>query len=179
MSSSDKKSHYPEFKQAVAGVTPLKDDNRANLKKKPKPAKYQHYDETENELQQEYFSDGQEIELLGFEDTLSFCHDSISSRYFSDLKSGRIPIEEHLDLHGLTINQARHDLSLFIQFCFHHQIRCIKIIHGKGYRKNQSYPILKNKANSWLRQHPQILAFHSAIPKDGGTGAVYVLLAKS
>ena len=38
--------------------------------------------------------------------------------------------------------------------------------------------MLKIKVNSWLRQKDQVLAFCSARPQDGGTGAVYVLLKK-
>jgi len=166
-----------EFKKAVSGVKPLNDDNRVNLKPPPKSPYYQQT-KAEELILDEFFSDGQELELVSFEENLSFYHESISSRYFSQLKSGQIPIEDHLDLHGMTIEQARDDLSLFIQFCYHHDIRCAKIIHGKGYRKQHQYPILKNKVNQWLRQHPNVLAFHSALPKDGGTGAVYVLLKK-
>jgi len=39
-------------------------------------------------------------------------------------------------------------------------------------------PVLKIKVNSWLRQKAQVLAFCSARPQDGDTGAVYVLLKK-
>ena len=49
----------------------------------------------------------------------------------------------------------------------------VKIVHGKG-----SEAILKTCINGWLRQLPEVLAFCSAPPKDGGNGAVLVLLKK-
>ena len=55
-------------------------------------------------------------------------------------------------------------------------LRCAHIIHGKGYRSGERQPVLKRKVNYWLRLRPDVLAFCSATPRDGGTGAVYVLL---
>jgi DNA-nicking Smr family endonuclease len=54
----------------------------------------------------------------------------------------------------------------------------VRIIHGKGNRSNHKGPVIKTKINNWLRQHERILAFHSARPVDGGTGAIYVLLRR-
>jgi DNA-nicking Smr family endonuclease len=52
----------------------------------------------------------------------------------------------------------------------------VRIIHGKGYGSNNQGPIIKPLVNKWLQQRNEILAFCSARPNDGGTGAVYVLL---
>ena len=52
----------------------------------------------------------------------------------------------------------------------------MRIVHGKGLRSRQGQPVLKVKVNHWLRQREEVLAFCSARPVDGGTGAVYVLL---
>jgi len=49
-------------------------------------------------------------------------------------------------------------------------------VHGKGYRSGARGPILKVAVDTWLRRHPDVMAFTSARPIDGGTGAVYVLL---
>jgi DNA-nicking Smr family endonuclease len=53
---------------------------------------------------------------------------------------------------------------------------CVRIIHGKGLRSRHKGPVIKTKVNTWLRQRDDILAFCSARPVDGGTGAIYVLL---
>jgi DNA-nicking Smr family endonuclease len=57
--------------------------------------------------------------------------------------------------------------------------RCVRIIHGKGKSSEGKLPVLKGKVNSWLRQRDEVIAFCSARPSDGGTGAVYVLLKRS
>ena len=66
----------------------------------------------------------------------------------------------------------------FMQECRQFGYRHVIIIHGKGYR-SQGRPVIKPMVNRWLRQDDEVLAFCSARPKDGGTGAVYVLLRKT
>lgn len=52
----------------------------------------------------------------------------------------------------------------------------VKIVHGKGAHTGQT--LLKTYVNGWLPQLPDVLAFVSALPRDGGAGAVYVLLRR-
>ncbi len=168
-----------DFKQALIGVKPLVKSNRADLasqQTKRKPF-IQHGLQKELEMT-EYFYEQWDENPVGFEDVISYQHDSISWKKMQALKSAQIAIEEHIDLHGMNIEQARSEIQYFLHFAIVHHIRCIRIVHGKGYRKSVEFPVLKNKVNTWLQQHPQVLAFHSALPKDGGVGAVYVLLKK-
>ena len=81
-----------------------------------------------------------------------------------------------IDLHGLTQSAARDRLAEFLQNTRSAGIRCVRIIHGKGYRSGARGPILKIAVDLWLRRHLDVMAFSSARPIDGGTGAVYVLL---
>jgi DNA-nicking Smr family endonuclease len=55
--------------------------------------------------------------------------------------------------------------------------RCLRIVHGKGLRSGASGPVLRQLVNGVLRRTAQVLAFTSARQVDGGTGALYVLLA--
>ena len=73
---------------------------------------------------------------------------------------------------------AEHNLSRFISNQYKMNSKIILVIHGKS-GKDSSPPVIKNLVNSYLRQMPEVLAFYSAQPKDGGTGAVYVLLKSS
>jgi DNA-nicking Smr family endonuclease len=100
----------------------------------------------------------------------------VQQRLFRDLRRGKIRSELELDLHGLTANHARQTLEQFLSDCQQRKLRCARIIHGKGYGSKGQQPVLKQKLNIWLRQHRDVLAFCSATPQDGGTGAVYVLL---
>jgi DNA-nicking Smr family endonuclease len=79
-------------------------------------------------------------------------------------------------MHGMTVEQAKSALSRFLTACQHNHCRYVLIIHGKGLSSKN--PILKNKLNNWLRQLDDVLAFSSATPKEGHTGALYVLLRR-
>ncbi|ODC03299.1 DNA mismatch repair protein MutS [Terasakiispira papahanaumokuakeensis] len=94
------------------------------------------------------------------------------------LKKGQIPWEEGLDLHGYSIEKARHELASFVQDAHNQRFRCLLVVHGKSWSDEARYPVLKAHVNAWLRQMPEVLAFTSATPADGDTGAVYVLLKK-
>ena len=68
----------------------------------------------------------------------------------------------------------------FIHSSRREHMTCIRIIHGKGKRsRNNKGPVIKTKVNHWLRQRDDVLAFCSARPIDGGTGAIYVLLRRN
>ncbi|MNT90815.1 putative DNA endonuclease SmrA [compost metagenome] len=58
-----------------------------------------------------------------------------------------------------------------------HEHGCVRIIHGKGLQSDGGAPVLKNLVDRMLRQRNDVLAFHSAPPTQGGTGAMLVLLA--
>jgi DNA-nicking Smr family endonuclease len=117
-----------------------------------------------------------EVEDLQSGDILSFCRAGIQKNIFKKLKKGQYSIGAELDLHGHTRPEAKIALAKFIQLSRENNIRCIRIIHGKGYGSNNQGPKLKPMVNKWLQQRNEILAFCSARPIDGGTGAVYVLL---
>ena len=95
------------------------------------------------------------------------------------LRRGHFGLDAEIDLHGLNSNEARRQLLNFLHACVVDGCRCVHIIHGKGYRSPDNHPILKNNLNLWLRQHKDVQAFCSAPPKDGGAGAVFVLLQLS
>ncbi len=106
----------------------------------------------------------------------SFRRPGVRTQVLRRLRRGLYPIEDELDLHGHSQAEARDRLAEFIAFHRNAGHRCLRIIHGKGYRSGARGPILKIAVNSWLRRHGDVMAFTSARPIDGGTGAVYVLL---
>ncbi len=117
-----------------------------------------------------------EIPLLGTGDVISFVAPGIPKRVLQRLRQGKFGVDVELDLHGLTVDEAKRRLAGFLRVCLADGCRCLHLIHGKGFRSEGDYPILKNRINLWLRQHPDVLAFCTAKPAEGGTGAVYVLL---
>jgi DNA-nicking Smr family endonuclease len=109
-------------------------------------------------------------------DPLSFRRSGVRDQTLRQLRRGRFPVEDELDLHGLSQSAARDHLVEFVAESSLMGLRCIRIVHGKGYRSGARGPVLKIAVNTWLRRHPDVLAFTSARAIDGGTGAVYVLL---
>ncbi|MCC6206926.1 MAG: Smr/MutS family protein [Gammaproteobacteria bacterium] len=94
------------------------------------------------------------------------------------LRRGQFTLEAKLDLHGMTAATAGRELGAFLVRNLAADARCVLIIHGKGLSTPDRPPVLKSRVNAWLRLHNDVIAFCSAQPRDGGTGALYVLLRK-
>jgi DNA-nicking Smr family endonuclease len=107
---------------------------------------------------------------------LSFQRAGVRLQVMRRLRRGLYPIEDELDLHGLTQTAARERLADFLARSRDGGCRCVRIIHGKGYRSGVRGPVLKTAVNLWLRRHTDVMAFVSARAIDGGAGAMYVLL---
>ncbi len=97
------------------------------------------------------------------------------------LKKGRRPIEARLDLHGMIQAEARPALDSFVEHAYRAGKRNVLVITGKGAKPDGSVGILRQAVPRWLNLPPnraRILAFSYATPKDGGEGALYVLLKR-
>ncbi|MBN1906864.1 MAG: Smr/MutS family protein [Deltaproteobacteria bacterium] len=97
------------------------------------------------------------------------------------LKRGELPVQAHIDLHGLTKKDAEEAVRRFLITSHYRGLRCVLIIHGRGLNSPDSIPVLKERLPVWLNRGPArkiVMAFSSAQPYDGGTGAIYVLLRK-
>jgi DNA-nicking Smr family endonuclease len=110
------------------------------------------------------------------EQVLSHRRPGVREQVLRRLRRGLIPVEAELDLHGVTQSVARSLTARFIDSSRASGLRCVRIIHGKGMRSGSRGAILKSALNGWLRRHPDVMAFASARPIDGGTGAAYLLL---
>lgn len=93
------------------------------------------------------------------------------------LKQDRWMIMANLDLHGARLDEARLMVTEFIQECLEHRLKCIRIVHGVGYGSNrEAGPILLPVVRRWLSQMQDVLAYVECSPREGGKGAVKVLL---
>ena len=92
------------------------------------------------------------------------------------LRRGQYPVQDELDLHGLTLSEAGMRLSDFLIHARGRRLSCVRIIHGKGLSSPGKSPVLKPQVARWLRAHEGVLAFTPARREDGGSGAMYVLL---
>ena len=94
------------------------------------------------------------------------------------LRRGHWAVQSELDLHRMTTTQAHDALADFLDDARARGLRCVRVIHGKGLRSGPGGPVLKHVVDHWLRKFENVVAYASARPVDGGTGAVYVLLGK-
>jgi len=111
--------------------------------------------------------------------TLSYLRPDSPPPLLKKLRRGQFSVSANLDLHGMSIDEARNNIARF----FTEQRRavrcCVRIVHGKGNRSIGQIPVLKRMVNHWLPQRDDVIAFCSTPAHDGGTGAIYVLLRKS
>ena len=105
------------------------------------------------------------------------------------LMRGQLPLEGRLDLHGMTQAEARRVLDAYLARAAQSGKRCVLVITGKGAPRerdddvmpNRSAGVLRRSVPRWLEQEPNrahVVAFCAAQAKDGGDGALYVLLRR-
>lgn len=116
------------------------------------------------------------MQTVTTEEALSYARSGVQPRVMQQLKQGLSPWQAAVDLHGCTIDQAREAVLSLLENAHKEGLSIVKIVHGKGLQNGQ--PLLKTCVNGWLRQLPTVLAFVSCLPRDGGAGALYVLLKK-
>jgi DNA-nicking Smr family endonuclease len=97
------------------------------------------------------------------------------------LRAGEISVQDEIDLHRMTRDEARAALDPFILGAAGRKVTCVRVVHGRGLHSKEEGPVLKAMVVRWLagrRLGKVVLAFTSARPVDGGTGALYVLLRR-
>ena len=169
------------FRNATRDVTPLvKSHARPARPKPPAAARFTRADRhavLRESLAPELNPALTDPAFLDTGDEIAFRRPGIPESVLKKLRRGQFAVAAELDLHGMTSPQARHALREFIAQQVHMGARCVRIIHGKGLGSGPRGPVLKNVVNLWLRRAAVVVAFGSARPLDGGSGAVYVLLA--
>jgi DNA-nicking Smr family endonuclease len=105
----------------------------------------------------------------------------LDPRVVQALKAGALPVQDYCDLHGLSVEEAEVRLKDFLAQAAQRSYRTVLVVHGRGRNSPDNLPVLKGRLEGWLtmkRFRRQVLAFASAQPYDGGTGALYLLLRR-
>ena len=113
-----------------------------------------------------------------WQDDIKSARKSVDKRLQLKLKNGDIAYQAKIDLHGMLVKQAREKLVYFLQTSQQMGLKCVLVIHGKGENTETNIGQIKKQIPYWLENLDCILSFTSALPKDGGTGAMYILLRK-
>ncbi len=167
------------FRRALADAKPLRATRRAEeVIRKPAPkARFARADE-QAALRESLEADIDDTEGHSGE-SLRFRRPSVGRRTMRRLARGNFSVQDEIDLHGMTVAEAKPRLADFIERCAKEGRLCVRVVHGKGLGSGRRGPVLKQKVNRWLRQWDVVLAFVSTRQVDGGTGAIYVLLRQS
>ncbi|WP_281648719.1 DNA endonuclease SmrA [Parendozoicomonas sp. Alg238-R29] len=102
----------------------------------------------------------------------------IQEGVWKKLRLGKYKMDARLDLHLMTVKEARKELHRFLQDCKDNDIRTALICHGRGEQGDQK-ATMKSYSRQWLEEHDTVLAFHTAQRHHGGTNAVYTMIRKS
>jgi DNA-nicking Smr family endonuclease len=164
------------FLQAVKGARPLNVDIPFTEKTYPKPIAKQFIRDEKQALKDSLSDDFYPLHELESGEELLYLRTGQSPDVLSKLRRGFWVVQAHIDLHGFISDEARAYVAEFLSDCKKRNVRCVRIVHGKGLGSRNREPILKNKLRHWLIQKDEVLAYAQAKPEDGGSGAVIVLL---
>lgn len=172
-----------EFRTSMQGITKLPESDRyvhRPVYVAPSAARQREQLSAEEEtaaVLRESLSDLFDVEgLLDEDPSMSYARDGVGPDVVKKLRKRHWPIQDELDLHGLTRDGARDALTDFLHRANRRGVRCVRIIHGIGYGSPKGEPVLRSIVHSWLVQKNEVVAFCAAGRSDGGHGALIALL---
>jgi DNA-nicking Smr family endonuclease len=170
-----KKEDAELFRAAVEGVRRAPPSNRIEPERaRPQPIPMKRREDEQavlEELARSTFDDDAEIE-----DDASFLRPGLPRDILRKLRRTHWVIQDHLDLHGLSGDEAALETAAFLAGCKRRGLRCVRIVHGKGLRSVGREPVLKRRVRRLLTRRDEVIAFVEPRAVQGGGGAVVVLL---
>ena len=164
------------FQASVKNIRPLNIDVPFTEKTYPKPVARQFIRDEKQALRDSLSDNFYPAHELESGEELLYLRTGQSPDVLSKLRRGFWVVQAHIDLHGLISDEAREYVAEFLGNCKKKNIRCVRIVHGKGLGSRNREPVLKHKLRNWLMQKDEVIAYAQAKPEDGGSGAVIVLL---
>jgi DNA-nicking Smr family endonuclease len=163
------------FRQAIGDVRPMAPVE--TRPERPRPAPHPHMrDADEAAVPADSLLFDYDPADLEVGEELFYLRDGYPPKLLKQLKRGQFSIQAEVDLHQMNAAAAQLSIADFLAECRHDGLRCVRIIHGKGLRSKAAGPVLKGLTDRLLRRRDDVVAFASARPMQGGTGAVVVLL---
>ena len=166
------------FREAIGTVRPLKapaTDARKLPRPSPEPTQFLR---DEARVRDELLSHDFDPGTIEVGDEINYIKTGQSPHLLKRLRRGQFSVRAEVDLHEMTREVAREAIRLFLEDCHRNGEMCVRIVHGKGLRSKARGPVLKQLTDTLLRRRDDVLAFASARPAQGGTGAVIVLLQR-
>ena len=171
------------FDEAMYGVTPMPRAGRERVSSHTKQIRPSHLvPDVEKEAMthlRDLVKGSIDMDITFSDEYIEGSVSGIRKNIIRQLKRGQLPVQDYIDLHGLTKKEAETKVRDFLLNSYSRGFRCVLIVHGRGLNSPDSIPVLKERLPVWLNRGPArkiVLAFATARPYDGGTGAIYVLL---
>ena len=174
------------FSEAMSGVTPLSQNNR-RFAKAPDMETRPAHPPNSNDLEalahlSDLVSGTAEMDITFSDEYIEGSVKGFDRKLMQRLKDGLFPVQDYVDLHGLKKQEAESVIKDFLLRSHRLGLRCLLVVHGRGLNSENHIPVLKKRLPIWLSRGPVkkiILAFSTAKPYDGGTGAIYILLKRA
>jgi DNA-nicking Smr family endonuclease len=172
------------FEAAMTGVRPIDPGNGIVAPRPPRgaPETYWHPDLDAIDELRAIVSGDAPFDLSDSDEFIEGRIAGLDPDVVRKLRRGEFAVQGHVDLHGMTRDEAKHAVERFLRASRNAGKRCVLLVHGRGLHSKDQLPVLKDALRSWLstaRFARHVLAFATARPVDGGAGAVYVLLRRA
>lgn len=175
------------FKASIGGVKRLPESDRyvpslpkAGAMTAQQPARKLSPEEDDAAVLRESLSDLFEVDhYLENDPALNYARPGVGPDVVKKMRKGHWPVQDELDLHGLRRDEARDGIGAFLNQATRRKLRCVRVIHGKGFGSKGQEPVLKSMVHSWLVQKDEVIAFCQARRSEGGDGALVVLLSSA
>jgi DNA-nicking Smr family endonuclease len=173
------------FREAMTDVTPLKGTQQRVARLPDRDARPVHPPNAGDLEVLAHLSDlvsgMAEMDITFSDEYIEGSVKGFDRKLMQKLKDGLFPVQDHMDLHGCTRQEAELKVTEFLLRSHRLGLRCVLVVHGRGLNSEDHIPVLKERLPIWLNRGPVkriVLAFSTARPYDGGTGAIYILLRR-
>lgn len=174
-----KKTEEDLFAEEVAGVRPLERRDRVPVRAPVAPRVPTDPDEEVRRALDDLVTGHAPLDVSDTDEVVEGFAKDVDRREVKKLRRGELALQAHVDLHGLTAEEARSAVVKFLLGARRSGKRVVLVVHGRGRHSDGGLPVLKTKVVEWLSRSglsKHVLAFTTARPQDGGAGATYVLL---
>lgn len=176
------------FALYMAGVRPMDEKGKTRIpatasrsERAPQPVQAADPDAPARERMRALVAEGIRFESLDDGGRIDARRVDVDPRELRRLRRGQFAIDGRLDLHGLSLEDARKAVEAFVRKRSAEGDKVVSIIHGKGQHSPRQQGVLRGEIGAWLSQGRaarHVLAFATAPDEDGGEGALLVLLAR-
>ncbi len=166
------------FREAIGAIRPLAPKPESGHVRTPPAPHPAMFERDEAAVRDELLESAIDPAAHEIGEELLYLRDGHSPQLLKRLRRGHFSIGDEIDLHHMDERAARATLDEFLADARRRDITCVRIVHGKGLRSGSAGPVLKRMTDRVLRRRDDVLAFASARPAQGGTGATVVLLRR-